>query len=125
MRLREDALKAWEEDGDNHNNEMKEIGGKKLRCFKNEEENQWEKATLIEGVPKYVACHSCQLVVVVVVVVVAWESEFEEKVAQKNWRIDVSTYVNSILEPNVLYMLSDIVEKELLWMFVFQNRPNV
>jgi hypothetical protein len=33
MRLREDALKAWEEDGDNYNNEMKEIGGKKLRCF--------------------------------------------------------------------------------------------
>ena len=32
--------KAWEEDGDNHNNEMKEIGGKKLRCFKSEEENQ-------------------------------------------------------------------------------------
>jgi len=31
MRLREDALKAWEEDGDNHNNEMKEIGGKKLK----------------------------------------------------------------------------------------------
>ena len=31
---------------------------------------------MIEGVPKYVACHSCQLVVVVivVVVVVAWES---------------------------------------------------
>jgi hypothetical protein len=52
MRLREDALKAWEEDGDNHNNEMKEIGGKKLRCFKSEEENQCEKATLIEGVPK-------------------------------------------------------------------------
>ena len=42
MRLREDegALKAWEEDGDNHNNEMKENGGKKLRCFKSEEENQ-------------------------------------------------------------------------------------
>ena len=40
MRLREDALKAWEEDGDNHNNEMKEIGGKKLRCFKSEEENR-------------------------------------------------------------------------------------
>ena len=31
-----------------------------------------------------IACHSCQLVVVVVVVVVvAWESEFEEKVAQR------------------------------------------
>jgi len=39
-RLREDALKAWEEDGDNHNNEMKEIGVKKLRCFKSEEENR-------------------------------------------------------------------------------------
>jgi hypothetical protein len=36
---------------------------------------------LIEGVPKYVACHSCQLVVVVivVVVVVAWESEFKRR----------------------------------------------
>jgi hypothetical protein len=34
MRLREDALKAWEEDGDNHNNEMKEIGGKKLKVRK-------------------------------------------------------------------------------------------
>jgi len=33
------ALKAWEEDEDNHN-EMKEIGGKRSRCFKSEEENR-------------------------------------------------------------------------------------